>query len=297
MPALVLIHGFAGCAGSWDEVVGHLDRQRYRPLALELPGPRRPPPASSRSATSRRRASRWPRRRGRWCFAAIRSAPASRSPRRCSRPSASRGLLLVSGHAGIEDGAGARGAPAGRRGARRAHRAARRRAVRRAVERTSRSSPATRRRSTSAPAGSCSQSGPPRSRRRCACSGPASFAPVWDQLGEPRGPARRARGRQRRSLPGPRATARAAHGRHARVAARRAPPAPREPRGVSARAGSPRRRGRLTRGRRSRRRSASSAGGGALNSSSVARPQCASGPSAASAAQACSAAAIPTGPS
>lgn len=35
---LVLLHGFAGTRRSWDAVVGRLDAQRYRPLALDLRG-------------------------------------------------------------------------------------------------------------------------------------------------------------------------------------------------------------------------------------------------------------------
>jgi 2-succinyl-6-hydroxy-2,4-cyclohexadiene-1-carboxylate synthase len=35
---LVLLHGFAGTRRSWDDVVEGLDRERYRPLALDLRG-------------------------------------------------------------------------------------------------------------------------------------------------------------------------------------------------------------------------------------------------------------------
>jgi 2-succinyl-6-hydroxy-2,4-cyclohexadiene-1-carboxylate synthase len=35
---LVLLHGFGGTRHTWDGVIAHLDRQRYRPLALDLPG-------------------------------------------------------------------------------------------------------------------------------------------------------------------------------------------------------------------------------------------------------------------
>jgi 2-succinyl-6-hydroxy-2,4-cyclohexadiene-1-carboxylate synthase len=35
---LVLLHGFAGTRRSWDAVVGRLDAERYRPLALDLRG-------------------------------------------------------------------------------------------------------------------------------------------------------------------------------------------------------------------------------------------------------------------
>lgn len=35
---LVLLHGFAGTHRAWDRVIAHLDPQRYRPLALDLPG-------------------------------------------------------------------------------------------------------------------------------------------------------------------------------------------------------------------------------------------------------------------
>ncbi len=35
---LVLLHGFAGTRRTWDGVLAHLDRERYRPLALDLPG-------------------------------------------------------------------------------------------------------------------------------------------------------------------------------------------------------------------------------------------------------------------
>ncbi len=35
---VVLLHGFGGTHRAWDGVVGLLDRERYRPLALDLPG-------------------------------------------------------------------------------------------------------------------------------------------------------------------------------------------------------------------------------------------------------------------
>ncbi len=35
---IVLLHGFGGTHRTWDGVVGLLDRERYRPLALDLPG-------------------------------------------------------------------------------------------------------------------------------------------------------------------------------------------------------------------------------------------------------------------
>lgn len=35
---LVLLHGFGGTHRAWDRVVGHLPAERYRPLALDLPG-------------------------------------------------------------------------------------------------------------------------------------------------------------------------------------------------------------------------------------------------------------------
>lgn len=35
---LVLLHGFAGTHRAWDGVVGRLNSERYRPLALDLPG-------------------------------------------------------------------------------------------------------------------------------------------------------------------------------------------------------------------------------------------------------------------
>jgi 2-succinyl-6-hydroxy-2,4-cyclohexadiene-1-carboxylate synthase len=35
---LVLLHGFGGTSRSWEAVIGRLDTQRYRPLALDLPG-------------------------------------------------------------------------------------------------------------------------------------------------------------------------------------------------------------------------------------------------------------------
>jgi len=36
--SIVLLHGFGGTCHAWDGVVAHLDAQRYRPLALDLPG-------------------------------------------------------------------------------------------------------------------------------------------------------------------------------------------------------------------------------------------------------------------
>jgi 2-succinyl-6-hydroxy-2,4-cyclohexadiene-1-carboxylate synthase len=35
---LVLLHGFAGTYRTWDGVLSHLQAERYRPLALDLPG-------------------------------------------------------------------------------------------------------------------------------------------------------------------------------------------------------------------------------------------------------------------
>lgn len=35
---LVLLHGFSGTHRAWDGVLEHLDRERYRALALDLPG-------------------------------------------------------------------------------------------------------------------------------------------------------------------------------------------------------------------------------------------------------------------
>lgn len=35
---VVLLHGFAGTRGTWDGVEKHLSAERYRPLALDLPG-------------------------------------------------------------------------------------------------------------------------------------------------------------------------------------------------------------------------------------------------------------------
>jgi 2-succinyl-6-hydroxy-2,4-cyclohexadiene-1-carboxylate synthase len=35
---VVLLHGFAGTRGTWDGVERHLPTERYRPLALDLPG-------------------------------------------------------------------------------------------------------------------------------------------------------------------------------------------------------------------------------------------------------------------
>lgn len=36
--SLVLLHGFGGTRHAWDHVIARLDSQRYRPLALDLPG-------------------------------------------------------------------------------------------------------------------------------------------------------------------------------------------------------------------------------------------------------------------
>jgi 2-succinyl-6-hydroxy-2,4-cyclohexadiene-1-carboxylate synthase len=35
---LVLLHGFSGTRRAWDGLIARLDRERYRPLALDLPG-------------------------------------------------------------------------------------------------------------------------------------------------------------------------------------------------------------------------------------------------------------------
>jgi 2-succinyl-6-hydroxy-2,4-cyclohexadiene-1-carboxylate synthase len=36
--SVVLLHGFSGTRRAWDGVIARLDRERYRPLALDLPG-------------------------------------------------------------------------------------------------------------------------------------------------------------------------------------------------------------------------------------------------------------------
>jgi 2-succinyl-6-hydroxy-2,4-cyclohexadiene-1-carboxylate synthase len=36
--SVVLLHGFSGTRRAWDGVIAALDRERYRPLALDLPG-------------------------------------------------------------------------------------------------------------------------------------------------------------------------------------------------------------------------------------------------------------------
>ena len=36
--SVVLLHGFSATSRAWDGVVGLLDRERYLPLALDLPG-------------------------------------------------------------------------------------------------------------------------------------------------------------------------------------------------------------------------------------------------------------------
>src|SRR5271163_3415867 len=36
--SVVLLHGFSGTHRAWDVVIAALDRERYRPLALDLPG-------------------------------------------------------------------------------------------------------------------------------------------------------------------------------------------------------------------------------------------------------------------
>ena len=38
MDTVLLLHGFAGTAGTWDAFSEHLDRERYRPLAVDLRG-------------------------------------------------------------------------------------------------------------------------------------------------------------------------------------------------------------------------------------------------------------------
>ncbi len=37
--SVVLLHGFSGTRRAWDGVIALLDRERYRPLALDQPGP------------------------------------------------------------------------------------------------------------------------------------------------------------------------------------------------------------------------------------------------------------------
>src|SRR5271156_6484196 len=36
--SVVLLHGFSGTHRAWDGVIAALDRERYRPLAFDLPG-------------------------------------------------------------------------------------------------------------------------------------------------------------------------------------------------------------------------------------------------------------------
>jgi 2-succinyl-6-hydroxy-2,4-cyclohexadiene-1-carboxylate synthase len=103
VPALVLIHGFAGCAGSWDELVGHLDRERYRPLALELPGhggaAGLEPTGYEQAAQLALAAAPGPLVLCGYSLGArVALAAALGAPDRVA------GLMLVSGHAGIEDG-------------------------------------------------------------------------------------------------------------------------------------------------------------------------------------------------
>lgn len=38
MPEVVLLHGFGGTHRAWDGVIRHLPPERYRPLAIDLPG-------------------------------------------------------------------------------------------------------------------------------------------------------------------------------------------------------------------------------------------------------------------
>lgn len=38
MECVVLLHGFAGSGRTWEGVLAHLSSERYRPLALDLPG-------------------------------------------------------------------------------------------------------------------------------------------------------------------------------------------------------------------------------------------------------------------
>ncbi len=44
---LVLLHGFSGTRHAWDGVIARLDRERYRPLALDLPGHGDAPPTDA----------------------------------------------------------------------------------------------------------------------------------------------------------------------------------------------------------------------------------------------------------
>ena len=102
---LVLLHGFGGRGAAWDGVTRRLDPERYRPLALDLPGhgraPRRARPIDVRggaSATCSRAAPRAVHAR-----AATRWAGASRCTSRWRRPSASRGSCSCPRAPGIED--------------------------------------------------------------------------------------------------------------------------------------------------------------------------------------------------
>jgi 2-succinyl-6-hydroxy-2,4-cyclohexadiene-1-carboxylate synthase len=99
---LVLLHGFAGTRRSWDGVLSHLEGERYRPLALDLPG--------HGELTGQRRID----------FAAAIGSVLERSPRRfalcgysmgarialqiaLSAPERLSRLVLVAGGAGIAD--------------------------------------------------------------------------------------------------------------------------------------------------------------------------------------------------
>ena len=102
--SVVLLHGFGGTHRAWDGVIAALDRERYRPLALDLPGhgsaaDAERPITFAGCVDARARAQL----RSASSCAAIRWADGSPCTSRSPRPSAWRGWCSSPPAPGIED--------------------------------------------------------------------------------------------------------------------------------------------------------------------------------------------------
>ena len=174
--SIVLLHGFGGTRHAWDGVVAHLDAQRYRPLALDLPGHgsaaagrgRSPSPAAWRRARPQpgalhavrllaRRAHRPARRADRTRPRGAAGAGVEHRRHRGSRPSASSAAAPTSASPASSrrsptSASSSAGAP-------------------------SRCSPPSRRRSPSSPARISAATAPARSRARCGASARGRWSP------------------------------------------------------------------------------------------------------------------------
>ena len=174
---------------------------RYRAVAPDLPGHgqfagaparlvrrlRRLPARARATRRSRSPATRW--------AAGSRCTPRSRSAPRIER------LVLVGASPGLADAGRARAAPRGRRRARRPDRGDRRRGVRARVGARSRCSPGCRAGSPSRPTPTACATPPPGLAAALRGLGTGVMPPLWDRLGELPMPGRARRGRARREVP------------------------------------------------------------------------------------------------